>query len=512
MPGRQRFGNAGITAELGSMTRGVDRAFHWIEASRIRGLTIEDVLGFGVPRTLLDLYRGYFYGTRELNWPAGRERMFREAGSIITDIFAPGLLAYGVGKVLDKRWNSISNRFMTFQTLELFENMLKTVSTERGFQKKLARLIADGNGSRFEKVWTHLKQGFADSAVSLDDLAITLAKDLGQDHLDVMVQGERVPLNGLLKDARMFVAGVKSRMSQSAQVSWQETAQTLVKNTLKVKRWKLPCVALGFLLTAGVPFFNKWLTRKMDHIDYYVGEIGLNKSVPLPEKYLAPRFSQVSAGQLTVQPASLFESFRLPVSGETNKLAASKPSGITSWMPYLSEKWREGKVWPIVVSLLPLPFAFGFFNTVTRKFMNPLKGGFKGLGKFVQRHYDFGKNFPFTTQQQIASWYALLISARIASARSGNEFRERTLDGVLSWTVWILGTPLIKQMVSRMLDRTHGTQLLKNSGELRSRLEIERLLKKPALQKTLQHSIWMAPVKHVGDSAVAGGFRTLCIY
>ena len=118
----------------------------------------------------------------------------------------------------------------------------------------------------------------------------------------------------------------------------------------------------------------------------------------------------------------------------------------------------------------------------------------KGFLQNQIRLNQFSKVFPFTSQQQIASLYAALITSRLIFSRSDIEFRERLVDSVfLGWFVWILGTPFLKRTMATMSDKKNGTMLMKKVGDvmkLRSRLEIERLLpKNPRRLKTIASHI-----------------------
>ena len=160
------------------------------------------------------------------------------------------------------------------------------------------------------------------------------------------------------------------------------------------------------------------------------------------------------------------------------------------------------------MGLAPLGLAVGLFDTVTRRWNNPFRPGF---AKKLRDLYDFGKGFPFTTQQQMASLFAALISARLLISRSDNEYRERLVDSGLGWAFWILGTPIIKRLAARWLDRAHGTHLIKSVDgrlELRTRAEIDRLLRhsvsSAAYRNTLQKHIWLGAVSNLVTLVLLG--------
>jgi hypothetical protein len=107
----------------------------------------------------------------------------------------------------------------------------------------------------------------------------------------------------------------------------------------------------------------------------------------------------------------------------------------------------------MLLALLPIPIAAGVFDTVNWKFLKP-------FSKAWRNSLDFSKSAPFTTQQQMAATFALLIISRLMASRSDNEFRERIVDSGLGWILWILGTPIIKRAVAGYLDHKAEQGLL----------------------------------------------------
>jgi hypothetical protein len=212
---------------------------------------------------------------------------------------------------------------------------------------------------------------------------------------------------------------------------------------------------------------------------------------------------------------------------QAEKVVSSTPSP-TTWLdnlfPYLTESVREGNYLPLLVSLIPLPFAAGLFNTAERKFNLPFQlkeGSFKNalmaikekglkaalaleknpnFKRIWRNGLDFGKSFPFTTQQQIATMFAFLIFSRLTSARSENEFRERSVDSGMGWVLWILGTPLIKEMFAKIIN----PKLLKASGRFKSREEVIRFLTGDLLKKTEKNYVWFSAVSMAITVALIG--------
>jgi hypothetical protein len=175
-----------------------------------------------------------------------------------------------------------------------------------------------------------------------------------------------------------------------------------------------------------------------------------------------------------------------------------------SWYTRLLQQgqWKQAaKLAPLL--LLPLVPASGVFNTQELKVYLPEmlrkmlpQEARQHVGKYTKEYlkstYDFCKNFPHTTQQQMAGGFALLIMSRLLNSRTPNEFRERAVDGYGGWGFWILGTPLLQKYVfGPLADKTFGSQLM-HQGRLRAVDEIKHLMPAGSLQqKTLKANIWV---------------------
>lgn len=424
---------------FGRPTMLVDQTFRWLGANRTREMLVEDLVGFGLLRTGMDLFRGYFYGTNNntdtrLNIPLARERLLREVGSIATDNVSSGVAAYLLAKFwLDRKNKAYSGRFSSFQNLETLQSLSHKSNNPQDLLKQLPPSATDN---------------FSELRADADILITELKKKTGDKN-------------------------------------WSKQAQILITNTLKAKRIQMSCLGVGIGLTMAVPYANHWLTRRINQIDYYPGEIGLKNMTPKNPS------ASPSPVQLTFQQAHQPRGFSAFLQAQKNTLKTPIQSWSEKTFPYLSDSVKNNNYWPVVATVLPLPAALGLFDTVRRQFNAPWKKGFLTQ---LRNLYEFGKGFPFTTQQQMASMFAFLIISRLASARSGNEFRERLVDSFLGWGIWILGTPLIKRAVAQYLDRNQGTQLLKQtSGQwvVKTRQEIEQRLTGSVLQKTLKAHIWL---------------------
>lgn len=440
--------------------RTTDAALSTLQKNRTREMLFEDVMGFGVLRTGMDLFRQYFFkpegGTasrRQLNIPAARERMIRELGSIFTDNFMGGILAYGLGwgaSKLKGNAPNLANRFLSVETLELFRQVAGKSPSQSAFIRNLAQAVAPGKAAVVSPM---LRAGLLGNTPAVDvALNVVKASRPSAASLDVMINKRAFPLDTLISDAASFL----KLTGKSAH--WQQQAQKLLKDTIRLNSWRLPvCLGLAMAMTMAVPYLNRNLTRKLDGVDRYPGELGL-------------RSAQSAA-------------------------VNTEGSWTDRWFPYLAQKLKAGNPIPALLSLIPLPFAFGLFDTVKLSagnwrgaFNNPLKKGF--VNRLVSM-MQFGKGFPFTTQQQMASCFAFLIFSRLTTARSDIEFRERMVDSFLGWSIWILATPWIKRAIAKRWD---PNLLKKVGGELvlKRRVEIERMLPKGLAQNTLGRFIVMS--------------------
>ncbi len=491
---KPRFQGAYGMSSFAGLTGEVDRTFRWMGANRTREMLVEDFVGFGLLRSGMDLFRGYFFGEQEaLNIPAARERLFREVSSIMTDSVAAGLAALGLARLLDRPGASFGAKFVDFKTMTLFQEVLEqgdAAKSEATFLKQLARRLAAAESQVINAPVIASKLNLIQGK-NASEKATELAKVLGKKELDVMIRGQVFRLDELFEDVAILKAEVEKAVGIRG--TWGEKAQGLVLKTLKTKNKLLWCLGVGAGLTMAVPKVNQWLTREIDHIEAYPGERG---RVSLKDRdSLEEALPMVSSGRLKVgNTFSGFVSERKAV-----QTMAQNPKS-----SFVSRSLEEGKQWPLLLALSPLPFAVGLFDTVNRRFVNPLAKGFVAQWK---NRYDFGKKLPFTTQQQIASTFAVLIMARLFNARSENEYRERLVDSVLGWGLWVLATPYIKEKAANVMDQLTGSMLLKRINgryALRSRAEIEHLLPARLVNKTLKKNIWIGAVSTMATMALLG--------
>lgn len=464
---KPRFGaGAGSLPALGRLTGMADHLSSKVNRTRSHQMILEDFFGFGVLCSAMELARGYLYGNNTPNWLAAGERLAREAGSILTDNILGGVVGLGVGaascKLLDK---SYSNTFTNFDTIALFQDLLPTApkpgavanNAHQQFLEALAQRISnETQGEGFSKaltslqtIWTQGAANTKNAAQATQTEAIKLAQALNKSSFDLkLTVGSRqlvYKLDHLLDDVRLFAGHMSKQAPTQGETQWAALAQKALKNTNVLKKWKLGIgLTTAMAATFSVPMVINGFTRHFRGIKYYPGEIGLHKND--------------SAANTTPN--------------------ASGESWIEKHFPYVSQSLKRGQWLPLLTSLVPL-FAVGCFDTEARGVLNPFA---KKNGARLWNMFDFVKQFPYTSPQQMGSIFAFLITARLLCTRTDNEFRERLVDSGLGWALWILGTPVIKNAVAKMLDKgwfvgeANRTLLLKKEGGLRTKAEIENLL------------------------------------
>lgn len=464
-----RFGSSGGGSGLGGATGAVDTLFRLFQNSRGKEMIVEDVVGFGVLRTGMDLRRNKMYGDDSWNVPAAAERFFREISSILTDSVLGGVVAWGMGKaVFDRKNRAFSNEFIQYPSLELFQDIvnsgaLKSAKTaeeaKAAFSKALAGRVVAGNQSSpkvdkladiIKEAWsvdkppqTKLEKGTSwlranPNAKTFNEKGKAFIKALDTKAADFdwkfntgkAGKPETFAVNELLDDVNRFGRSMGKAWDNKLANNWHDLAEKGLKRTLTAKNWAIPiALATGMGATFAMPFLSNFLTKKVYGIDYFPGETGLKKNQP----------QQANAN-------------------DTNK------GFMERYFPFVSKATKDGNPLPLGIALLPLVAAVGVFNTASLKFGIPkTKNAFRKL-------FDFTKSAPFTSQQQMASMFALLITSRLLCSRSDNEYQERMLDSFAGWMFWILGTPLMKQAASKLSGQK---ELFKVGGGLKTKEAIE---------------------------------------
>lgn len=141
----------------------VASALSALETNPILALTVIDVMGMVMPRTLIDLNRNK-EELGHLNWDAGRETLMRELAGTAFNFFLPGLTFTWLGnKLLDSKFNphKINTKACTnYSTLNVVNSHLKEILQEEAklgrqnisvneLRQKLARKILENSKSAY---------------------------------------------------------------------------------------------------------------------------------------------------------------------------------------------------------------------------------------------------------------------------------------------------------------------------------------------------------------------------
>lgn len=492
-----RFGStSGNSGGVGGLLGATDTLFRSFQNSRGKEMIVEDVVGFGVLRTSMDLQRNKMYGDDSLNVPAATERFFREITSIFADSVLGGVIAWSMSKaIFDRKNQAFSGKFIQYPSLELFqaivkEERFKNVRNHKeagqAFVKELMKRtegidkVADPTEIRkaIETAWAHETKGKSrtswfranPNAETFNTAGQKFIKALDNNATDftrsftVKGKAESFAVNDLLDDVNRFGRFMEKAWLNKANPSanWQEIAKNALSRTVTAKNWSIPVgLAAGMGTTFAMPFLSNWITKKMYGIDYFPGETSLRKH----------KQQEAQSGQ----QKSLMERY----------------------FPYVSEAARNGNILPLGFALAPLVAAFGFVDTYKLKWTNPLNGLRNGT---LKKLFDFTKAAPFTSQQQMAAMFALLITSRLLSSRSDNEYKERILDSAMGWGAWIVGTPLLKKGLSKLAN----ANLFNSNGSLKSREAIAAFAEGAAKNKMLKANIGIGIFSTLATMGILG--------
>lgn len=488
-----RFGNTGGSGGVGGITGAADTLFRAFQNSRGKEMIVEDVVGFGVLRTGMDLGRNKMYGDDSLNVPAATERFFREITSILTDSVLGGVVAYGLSKLwFDRKNQAFSGKFIQYPSLELFQDVVKAESFKSAANHDEAgRIFIEELMKRTDKIenmtdtskikqalstaWTHETQQTSGQKMTSWFRANPNAKTFnsqGKNFIEALnpeatdfdwkfntkggAKPETFAVNDLLDDVNRFGQSMKNAWTNKAtsNPNWQDMAKKALNRTITAKNWSIPIgLAAGMGATFAMPIFSNAMTKKFFGIDYFPGETSLRKNKPD-----------------AAQPDP--------------KQSLPQKSMMERYFPYVTQATQNGNLLPLGFALAPLIAALGFVDTYKRELINPLKRLTQGQGT-LKKLFDFTKAAPFTSQQQMAAMFALLITSRLLSSRSDNEYKERVLDSALGWGAWIVGTPLLKKGLSKL----STSELFNPNGTLKSREAIEAFATGAARNKMLAANI-----------------------
>ncbi len=151
---------APTTPQFGLIGKEFSRLYNNVMSKDASKAIAEDVLGFGVFRTLFDLFRPYFYkgntGENDLNLSLARERVVREMGNLFSSNFLSGLVIFSLAKgmhTLGKK--NLGNEFIGLETQEVFRHFTASPyknSTPEQFIHRIAGYLAKGNPTETSRI------------------------------------------------------------------------------------------------------------------------------------------------------------------------------------------------------------------------------------------------------------------------------------------------------------------------------------------------------------------------
>lgn len=506
---------------------------------------LEDIVGFGLVRTLFNAFRMYLFESvdkneRRLNWPAAREWSIRELGNQFCANFLSGLsmvglasLVRGVGKP------HIADQFASNDTIALFRHLVQSSHNEQQFIQGLSDTIAKASPAQRAEIqqivaktlgWMQQKTALNEAGF-IRHLAQQLAPSSAQEmeskikglyqavrHNPVMQTADEGRVKIKTPDA--FVEAIKRLKIQKADVIDQvfkpaESAAVRLAKLLKQKDFDISRVIGGqshrlqlnalledahqFLAAiqkyqhvkpwsqAGMKLLNNTVSIKSWAVPLAlaVGMIG-TMAVPYINKSVTEKVDKIDdyVGEMGLRDLKKVDNTR-------------KKTWLAHAFPYLTEEGKKGNWIPFLISLLPLPFALGMFDNGAlhagqwaKAFNKPGKGFFARMSQMFQ----FRKGFPYMTPHQLLALCALVCTARVLTSRDKIEMRERLVDSYGGWFVWAIAFGWLKKALSGLLDRYTGSRILEKTAAgfvFRADEHIQHFLPKEIAQKTLKAQSWM---------------------
>lgn len=457
----------------------------------------EQTLCFTAPRTAQQLYRNFDL-TGETNKMAAWEMLIRDLTADFLDTFAPGLLAFFVvSRVLDKRHNTLTQRMIGQDGLELYGQLAKNSDTINHFYGGVEKALQQATDSdhkpalrshiqqlvKQETTWLkqvqqqpwlkrglfRLRKGNPADATRLD-VAQQLTEKLGLPDFDVTLKAGKhtasMTVPELLDDLKSIELNLEKHPPKG---HWGNHVSQLLEKTKRLSRHHM--WANGFALAASlsIPFIMRKITQWVTGEDAYPGSTAIQKSfrkmglarkdthhshswhlanphVPLPEGEMA--FS----ANVPASPSS--SNSENAINLDTPGSSSEKKARRFKWFPYLSDSLKEGNWAPAALTLGFFGVVFGavlnnrFIGKSVAKKLNPFK--WKDLVKV----YQFQRGFPWTTLAQMELTFGVLCGFRLLSARNDSEWRETALrDALLGWPTLTYGFEFVQKQFAKVANR-----------------------------------------------------------
>lgn len=178
---KQTYGQQARSPQFG---HAINHFFAQVMANDATRVIAEDLIGFGVLRTIFDLTRGFFYSEDAdkgffravadnvatyfdkdqsneglFNKSIARERIIREGGNLFASNFLGGLVIAILALVANKfgRGN-VATQYASLETLEVFKHLAGSVKDKAGFVKAVSGYIADNHPEKAAQVESRLQQ------------------------------------------------------------------------------------------------------------------------------------------------------------------------------------------------------------------------------------------------------------------------------------------------------------------------------------------------------------------
>ena len=549
-----RFGSAVITRaasqlthDLDPLTRTAHQLYQTLAGDPGKRIIFMDLVGWCGLRTLIDYNRELFYfkdrshnpeDKPKGNIPAAVERVQREITATLSDVIVAGPLVAHLTHLNDHINKQFTGNFIDPKFLQYLARVSEKLVADMGknqqplnadallkaLYQKIGQDMAQGQPEAVQtkisqwfqpeqfkqylapetnKVLIGLKKVFGGTKTKfvIEDAENELAKLLGKvgDHsIDIANQSN---LTGLLSNMHKLQDKMTRHFSTD-KINFADLAKKFEKS--KNIRLFLPFTLFGiFLLNLMMPHLIQKNTQKTFGMSTYPGETGL----VLPD----------DAAKANLNYAAH--------SGQNNHL-----------FPFLSTSFSAGNWWPLLGVAALLPAALGIYRSgklFSGGKLN-LKQGFElpqGLSLKKLRDYgtswlkahDFETSFPWAGEQQQATTYANTLVARIATARSPIEFRERLIDSVLSYVAAFEMNGAIDSKIATFLSKAKSqlgqqaqklmgvsqADLIKKDGSIRSWNEIYSIADPKTRRDTLTVKTWQGWAATLFTTLTMGVFEPI---
>jgi hypothetical protein len=539
-----RYGNAAdAVKQLGPITRGAHNLYQVLAGDPGRRIVFMDVVGWCGLRTLIDYNREMFYMKDNVqtsnsnsnnkpkgNIPAAVERVMREIGATASDVAIAGPLVAHLTHLYDARAQQFTGNFLDQGFMAYCQQTAKQLAQQHppkdveSFLTHLYQQVAQDLGKGQPpavqaeiKQWLTPKQLRTYMTPETNQLVKVFKNVFGGTKTKFdMVEAERYLANTMNKvgdhtlgHSTLGVDNISAvlnnlhklqdkvtRQFSTSGLSMAEFAEKM-SHSLSIRQ-KLPLVLGGiFIINLLMPHLIQKNTFNTFGIDSYPGEAGLMGDSP-----------NQSAGNNAPKSKSQHSAFG-----------------------FISKSLNQGNIVPMLGLVVMLPAILGLYRPGKGLKLDLPKAlnwqGLKAYGQKWLKVHDFEAIFPWASEQQQATSYASTLMARMATARSPIEFRERLVDSVLSYTAAFELNGVIDNKIAHFLSQgshpvakglrslmgiTSKPQLIKpasQGGGLRSLNEVFTLTDATVRRDTLAIKTWQAWAATIFTTLTMGVFEPI---